>query len=51
MTRKHYQALAQEIRLIQNQEARQAAFQAVATACELFNFRFDRRLFAMACAV
>jgi hypothetical protein len=51
MSRKHYQALAQEIKLIQDQAARQSAFQAVATACELFNPRFDRRIFAVACGV
>ena len=51
MTRKHYEALAQEIKLIQNQEARNEAFKAVATACELFNPRFDRRIFAAACNV
>ena len=51
MTRKHYEALAQEIKLIQNQEARTEAFKAVATACELFNPRFDRRIFAAACNV
>ena len=51
MTRKHYEALAQEIKLIQNQEARQSAFEAVSTACELFNPRFDRRIFAVACGV
>jgi len=51
MTRKHYEALATEICLIQDQSAREAAFKAVATACELFNPRFDRRIFAVACGV
>lgn len=51
MSRQHYKALAQEIRLIQDLPAREAAFKAVATACELFNPRFDRRIFADACWV
>lgn len=51
MSRKHYEALAQEIRLIQDQAARQAAFEAVATVCECYNPRFDRRIFAVACGV
>jgi hypothetical protein len=51
MTRQHYKALAQEIRLIRVMESREAAFRAVATACELFNPRFDRRIFAAACQV
>lgn len=51
MSRQHYQALATEISLIQDQAAREAAFRAVATACELFNPRFDRRIFAAACQV
>ena len=51
MSRQHYKALAQEIKLIQDNAARQEAFKAVATACELFNPRFDRRIFAAACNV
>ena len=51
MSRQHYKALAQEIRLIQDLPAREAAFKAVAIACELFNPRFDRRIFADACWV
>jgi len=51
MSRQHYQALASQIALIQDQASREAAFRAVAQACELFNPRFDRRIFAAACQV
>lgn len=51
MSRKHYEAFAQEIRLIQNLDARRAAFDAVATVCECYNPRFDRRIFAVACGM
>lgn len=51
MSKKHYATLAQEIKLIQDPAARQAAFKAVSTACELFNPRFDSRIFAAACNV
>jgi hypothetical protein len=49
MSKKHYEALAQEIRLIRDMASRQAAFEAVATVCECYNPRFDRRVFKVAC--
>lgn len=51
MSRKHYEAFAQEIRRIQNLDARYATFCAVASVCECYNPRFDRRTFALACGM
>lgn len=51
MSRQHYKALAQEISLIRDIAARELAFAAVTQACELFNPRFDRRIFRVACGL
>jgi hypothetical protein len=51
MSRKHFQALADEISKIEDKWARAAAFNAVAAACESFNPLFDRVIFQRACGV
>ena len=51
MTRKHFEALALEISKIPDRESRWAAYNAVATACESFNPKFDRSVFCHACGV
>ena len=51
MSRKHYEALAQEIRLIPEFDIRLAAARAVIKACEMFNPRFNREIFYTACGL
>lgn len=51
MTRKHFQALADEIANISDDTARLAAARAVARACAKFNPAFDMARFFAACNV
>ena len=51
MTRQHFEALAREIRAIQDREARVEAAVAVARAAISFNRRFDQSRFFQACDV
>jgi hypothetical protein len=51
MSRKHFQALADEIRFISDLTARKIAAQAVASACAQCNNRFDYGRFYSACGV
>lgn len=51
MTRKHYVALAESIRHIDDIDARKAAAQAVADVCKRDNAAFDRARFFVACGV
>ena len=48
MTKKHFKALAEAIKTLDNRE--QAA-NAVADACQQFNDRFDRKRFLKECGV
>ena len=51
MTRQHFEALAREIRAIQDREARVEAAVAVARVAISFNNRFDQSKFFQACDV
>ena len=51
MTRQHFEALAQEIRAIEDREARVEAAVAVARVAVRFNSRFDQSKFFQACDV
>jgi len=51
MTKKHFQALADEIACISDDTARRAAARAVANACKRFNPSFDRERFFAACGL
>ena len=51
MTRKHFEALAAEIRQIPDKVAREQAARAVARACRQFNPNFDMSRFLAACDV
>ena len=51
MSRKHFITLAQEIRLINNMEARLLAAIAVCRAAQTHNDRFDQQRFLAACEV
>jgi hypothetical protein len=51
MSRKHFQALADEISYISDALARKFAAQAVANACARSNNRFDYSRFYAACGV
>ncbi len=51
MSRQHFEALAREIRAIENREARVEAAVAVARAAVSFNERFDQARFFKACQV
>lgn len=51
MTRQHFEALAREIRAIQDREVRVEAAVAVARAAISFNGRFDTSRFFQACDV
>lgn len=51
MTKRHFQALADEIANISDDTARLAAARAVARACARFNSAFDRGRFFRACNV
>ena len=51
MTRKHFEALAYEIKWIENKEARLLAAIAVCKAVKQFNNRFDQSKFLDACEV
>lgn len=49
MTRKHFKALAEEIKLINDYRARVDAAHAVCRACSQFNAAFDFKKFLQAC--
>jgi hypothetical protein len=51
MSRKHFEALAAEIKDIDNMEARLEAAIAVARAAQQFNTKFNKQRFLMACGV
>jgi hypothetical protein len=51
MTKKHFQALAETIRDIVDNEARSQAAKAVAKACQCFNDRFDEKRFYKQCNI
>lgn len=51
MTRKHFEALAYEIKYIENKAARLTAAIAVCKAARQFNNRFDQGRFLAACEV
>jgi hypothetical protein len=51
MTRKHFQALANEIKWIDNKASRLEAAIAVCKAARQFNSRFDQARFLTACEV
>ena len=51
MTRKHFEALAYEIKWIENKEARLLAAIAICKAVKQFNNRFDQSKFLTACEV
>ena len=51
MTRKHFEALAKNIRRIMDPQVRLNAAVAVAAACQELNPRFDHETFYKACGV
>ena len=51
MTRKHFEALAYEIKWIEDKAARLTAAIAVCKAARQFNSRFDQAKFLTACEV
>jgi hypothetical protein len=51
MSRKHFEALADQIKWIDNKEARLAAAIAVCKAVKQFNSKFDQSKFLDACEV
>lgn len=51
MTRKHFQAMADEIKRIQDKFERQTIADAFATVAKQTNSRFDRQRFMEACGL
>jgi hypothetical protein len=51
MTKKHFEMLALSIKMIENEQSRRDAAEAISGVCKVINSRFDTNRFLTACGV